>query len=120
VTRLRDALDASDVVTTVALGGSRERGTATELSDWDIYLRGDPDGMVAMIPALVASFEPLTAFWEPLSEEAGYMVVMDGPVKIDVFPVGATRPIRPPWVLSADTLAAIDGHFWDWTLWLGG
>jgi hypothetical protein len=23
-------------------------------------------------------------------------------------------------VLSADTLASIDGHFWDWTLWLGG
>ncbi|HET8528750.1 MAG TPA: hypothetical protein VFL60_07560 [Gaiellaceae bacterium] len=48
------------------------------------------------------------------------MVVMDGPVKIDIFPVGATRPLQPPWTLSAETLASIDGHFWDWTLWLGG
>ena len=22
--------------------------------------------------------------------------------------------------MSADSLASIDGHFWDWTLWLGG
>jgi hypothetical protein len=68
----------------------------------------------------VASFGPLAAFWEPLSEEAGYMAVMDGPTKVDVFPLGARRTIQPPWRLSAETLASIDGHFWDWTLWLGG
>ena len=48
------------------------------------------------------------------------MAVMDGPTKVDVFPIGASRRIQPPWLLSADTLASIDGHFWDWTLWLGG
>ena len=69
--------------------------------------------MTAEIPPLVASFRPLAAFWEPLAEEAGYMVVMDGPVKIDIFPVGATRPLQPPWTLSVETLASIDGHFWD-------
>ena len=39
---------------------------------------------------------------------------------MDIFPIGATRQIQPPWRLSAETLAPIDGHFWDWTLWLGG
>ena len=93
---------------------------ATELSDWDIYLEGDPAGMLEEIPRLVASFRPLAAFWEPLSTEAGYMVVLDGPTKVDIFPLGATRRIQPPWALRADTMASIDGRFWDWTLWLGG
>jgi predicted nucleotidyltransferase len=120
VTAIREALDGCRVVSSVVLGGSRARGTATELSDWDIYVEGDPAGMMAEIPALVASFGPLAAFWEPLSEQAGYMVVLDGPIKVDVFPVGASRRIRPPWLLGADTLVSIDAHFWDWTLWLGG
>jgi hypothetical protein len=120
VTAIREALDGSKVVSSVVLGGSRALGTATELSDWDIYLEGDPEGVMAEIPALVASFGPLAAFWEPLSEQAGYMVVMDGPIKVDVFPIGASRRIQPPWLLSANTLVSIDAHFWDWTLWLGG
>ena len=93
---------------------------ATELSDWDIYLEGDPEGMLEQIHRLVASFRPLAAFWEPLATEAGYMVVLDGPTKVDIFPLGATRRIQPPWALRADTMASIDGRFWDWTLWLGG
>jgi hypothetical protein len=120
VAAIWEALDGSKVVSSLVLGGSRARGTATELSDWDLYLEGDPDRMMAEIPGLVASFAPLAAFWEPLSEQAGYMVVMDGPIKVDVFPVGARRQIQPPWLLSADTVSLIDAHFWDWTLWLGG
>lgn len=120
VSAIREALDAREVISSVVLGGSRAQGTATELSDWDLYVEGDPDGMMVEIPALVASFQPLAAFWEPLSEQAGYMVVMDGPTKVDIFAVGANRQIQPPWVLAADTLPSIDGHFWDWILWLGG
>jgi len=120
VSAIREALGRCEVVSSVVLGGSRARGVATELSDWDIYLEGDPEGMLEQIPRLVASFRPLAAFWEPLSTEAGYMVVLDGPTKVDIFALGATRRIQPPWVLRADTLASIDGHFWDWTLWLGG
>lgn len=119
VSAIREALDGSSVVSFVVLGGSRARGEATELSDWDIYLKGDSKAMTEEIPALVASFGPLAAFWDPLAEEAGYMVVMDGPTKVDVFPVGASRQIQPPWRLSGDSLASIDAHFWDWTLWLG-
>lgn len=120
VTAIREALDGSKVVSSVVLGGSRARGTATALSDWDLYVEGEPEGMMEEIPEVVASFGPLAAFWEPLSEQAGYMGVMNGPTKVDVFPIGASRRIQPPWLLSADTLASIDGHFWDWTLWLGG
>jgi hypothetical protein len=120
VRAIREALGGTEVVSSVVLGGSRARGEATALSDWDLYLGGEPEGMMEEIPAVVASFGPLAAFWEPLSEEAGYMAVMDGPTKVDVFPLGARRTIQPPWRLSAETLASIDGHFWDWTLWLGG
>jgi predicted nucleotidyltransferase len=120
VTAVRIALERSSAVASVALGGSRERGRATELSDWDLYLAGDPVRMTAEIPAIVASFRPLAAFWEPLSEDAGYMVVLDGPAKVDVFPVGARRRVQPRWVVSAGTLCRIDAHFWDWSLWLGG
>ena len=97
VTAIRTALEHCSAVTSVTLGGSRERGRATELSDWDLYLAGDAVAMMVEVPAIVARFGPLAAFWEPLAEEAGYMVVMDGPTKVDVFPTGATRPIQPPW-----------------------
>lgn len=118
VAAIRDALAASDDIASVALGGSRARGTATDLSDWDFYLQGEPVELMTQIPALVASRRPLAAFWEPLSEQAGYMIVMNGPVKVDLFPIGGRRQIQPPWVPDSGNLAAIDGHFWDWTLWL--
>jgi predicted nucleotidyltransferase len=120
VAAIRRALERCSAVTSVTLGGSRERGRATELSDWDFYLVGDSEAMMAEVPFVIAPFGPLAAFWEPLAEEAGYMVVLDGPTKVDVFPMGGRRRIRPPWVLSAGTLVQIDGHFWDWSLWLGG
>jgi Nucleotidyltransferase domain len=120
VAAIREALERSKVVSSVVLGGSRARGAATELSDWDLYAEGESERMMEEIPALVGSFGPLAAFWDPLSEQAGYMVVMNGPIKVDVFPIGASRKIQPPWLLGTDTLAPIDAHFWDWTLWLGG
>jgi len=120
VAAVKTALEHCSSVTSVTLGGSRGLGSATDLSDWDLYLEGEPETMMAQVPDLVASFEPLTAFWEPLAEEAGYMVVFDGPTKVDIFPRGGRRRIQPPWALSAETLVQIDGHFWDWSLWLGG
>ena len=61
VVGIRGALERSDVVASVVLGGSRARGTATELSDWDFYLKGHPEEMTAEIPTLVASLGPLAA-----------------------------------------------------------
>jgi len=120
VTAIRTELERSSAVSSVTLGGSRSRERETALSDWDLYLEGDPAAMMAEVPAVIASFRPLAAFWEPLAEEAGYMVVLDGPIKVDIFPIGARRQIQPPWVASAETLPLIDCHFWDWLLWLGG
>ncbi|HXS62013.1 MAG TPA: hypothetical protein VN767_04015 [Streptosporangiaceae bacterium] len=112
-------LELSDAVGGISLGGSRAKDYATRLSDWDLYLNGEPARLMAELPGLVAPLRPLAAFWEPLSEDAGYMMVMDGPVKVDLFPVGGRRSLQPPWELSGTTLGAIDGHFWDWVLWLG-
>jgi hypothetical protein len=111
VVAIREALECSEVVASVVLGGSRALGTATGLSDWDRYLEGESADLMAEIPALVASLQPLAAFWEPLSEQAGYMIVMDGPVKVDLFPIRRSRQIQPPWVPGVDALAAIDAHF---------
>jgi hypothetical protein len=96
VAAIRTALDHCRSVTSVTPGGSRERDSATELSDWDLYLEGDPEAMTVQVPEVIASFRPLTAFWEPLAEEAGYMVVIDGPIKVDVFPTGIVKISGPP------------------------
>ncbi|MFL5925710.1 MAG: nucleotidyltransferase domain-containing protein [Gaiellaceae bacterium] len=90
VTAMLAKLGESEAVSSVVLGGSRARGTATALSDWDIYVEGDSERMMAEIPALVASFAPLAAFWEPLSEQARYMVVMYGPTKVESSRSGGT------------------------------
>ena len=90
-------LELSDAVSGISLGGSRAKDYATRLSDWDLYLNGEPARLMAELPGLVAPLRPLAAFWEPLSEDAGYMMVMDGPVKVDLFPVGGRRSLQPPW-----------------------
>ena len=113
------ALESSEAIRGLRLGGSRAKGDATKLSDWDLYLEGEPATLIAVLPGLVAPLRPLAAFWEPLSEQAGYMTVMDGPVKVDLFPVGGRRSLQPPWEPSSLTLRSIDAHFWDWILWLG-
>lgn len=112
-------LRSTDAVSSLTLAGSRARGTATKLSDWDLHLEGEPARLMAEIPGLMAPLQPLGAFWEPLSEDAGYMMVMDGPVKIDLFPIGGRRSLQPPWEPASATLSGIDGHYWDWMLWLG-
>jgi hypothetical protein len=112
-------LGSTDAVSALTLGGSRAKGAATKLSDWDLYLEGEPAKLMAAIPGLMAPLRPLGAFWEPLSEDAGYMMVMDGPVKVDLFPLGGRRLLQPPWEPASATLSAIDDHYWDWMLWLG-
>jgi hypothetical protein len=72
------------------------------------------------LPDIVAPFDPLSAQWDPLGEHAGHLLIFRGPVKVDlVFPEVWRNP-NPPWRVGPDTLAAIDAHFWDWTLWLVG
>ena len=118
--RVDAALRRHPAVTGVQLIGSRARGEATALSDWDFTVENqDPDRVAADLRELVAPLRPLAAQWERLSEQATFMLVLPDGVKVDLFP-GGTRAIEPPWQPAADTLPGIDAHAWDWLLGLGG
>jgi hypothetical protein len=121
VARVRAAVGRHPAVREVELVGSRARGDPTGLSDWDFLLHtGDVDEVARALPSLVEPLTPLAAQWDRLSEEAMYyMLILPQGVKVDL--VLRRRPqVEPPWEVRDDTLAAIDAHFWDWILWLGG
>ncbi|WP_242908846.1 hypothetical protein [Actinomadura terrae] len=110
---------AHPAVRRIELVGSRARGTATELSDWDYHVTADDFGRVASdLPALVAPWHPLAAQWDPLGDVASYLLIFPGPIKIDLLFADVPRSSNPPWRVGPDTLAAMDAHFWDWSLWL--
>jgi hypothetical protein len=102
----------------VSFVGSRARGDATAFSDWDFKVETDDFPCVsADLPSIAEPLRPLVAQWDRLSDEQCYMLILDGPCKVDlIFDVPHTH--EPPHVASAETLPAIDAHFWDWTLWL--
>lgn len=103
----------------VELVGSRAGGSPTPSSDWDFVVvteRFDEVGRV--LPALVAELEPLGQQWDRISAYPCYMLLLAGPVKVDlIFPDEPFESL-PPWTVSAETLDGIDQHFWDWILWL--
>ena len=114
-------LTSHPAVQRVELTGSRAKNTQTELSDWDFRIEADPmDRLVADLPDLAAQLDPLMAMWDPLGDVANFMLITQEGVKIDLFPANHTRPHQPPWDPSKDDPRDIDGHFWDWTLWLAG
>lgn len=123
----RDALP-DDVVTVltrdvrihrVELTGSRARGTATALSDWDFTVTAAAFETVRdLLPTLTAPLRPVVAQWDRLSRNWCYMMILAGPAKVDLI-FDQPHPIEPPWLVNAVTLAAIDDHFWDWVLWIG-
>lgn len=76
--------------------------------------------VAAGLPALVTAFDPLAAQWDRLSDHERYMVIVSGPIKIDLVFADVPRGFDPPWRIGPDTLAAVDAHFWDWSLWLVG
>jgi hypothetical protein len=48
------------------------------------------------------------------------MLVLPGPVRVEMlFPHQPQEP-EPPWVAAAENLAAIDRRFWEWVLWASG
>jgi hypothetical protein len=103
----------------VRLAGSRERGEETPLSDWDFQLEtSDFERLAAALPALVDPLEPLSRQWDRLSPHPTYMLMLRGPLKLDLLFLGRVNEPRPPWVATPDTLGGIDDHFWDWVLWL--
>ena len=107
------------VVRSIRLVGSRAEGRATELSDWDFRVETDDfDSLKLALPELVAPLEPLAAQWDRLSDEWCYMLMLRGPVKVDLIFPEEPHEHEPPWRPGSDDAAAIDAHFWDWTLWL--
>ena len=116
---VRAALLVHPAVDSVELIGSRAEGRAHELSDWDYAVRtGDFETVRRDLPDLTARFEPLGALWDPYATHECYMLVLRGPTKLDLIFPGEPREWSPPWEPSADTLPALDTHFWDWILWL--
>jgi Nucleotidyltransferase domain len=108
-------------VSRVELVGSRARGEATALSDWDFLIHTSNSAELAReLPATVTPLEPLAAQWDRLTERATYMFMLPRAIKVDLFPGDERRALEPPWEPTPSNLVAIDAHFWDWTLWLGG
>lgn len=105
----------------IELVGSRATGEARPESDWDFCVEAADFGSVAdALPQLLASLNPLAQQWDRLSDEQCWMLILRGPVKLDLIFAGTQHAHEPPWEPSADNLAALDAHFWDWLLWLRG
>lgn len=117
--RVVAAVGSHPAVKRIELVGSRAEGRATEFSDWDFRLETDRlDDLVAALPGAVACLEPLAQQWDRLSPYWCYMLLLRGPVKVDLILPDEPRVEDPPWRPEPDSLAALDAHFWDWTLWL--
>jgi hypothetical protein len=103
----------------VELVGSRAGGSPTPSSDWDFVVVTERfDEVARALPALVAELEPLGQQWDRISAYPCYMLLLAGPVKVDLIFPGEPFESLPPWTVSAETLDGIDQHFWDWILWL--
>ena len=101
------------------MAGSRRKGTATALSDVDIEVDlSDFTKFERDLPDLVESLEPLGQMWDRLGDHRTYMLMLEGPLKVDII-TDEGQDDCPPWKVSAATLPQIDHHFWDWILWLG-
>jgi len=115
---LTSALRGHPAVRAVHLVGSRQRGVPGPLSDWDFAVAvTDFAAVAAALPGLLMPLAPLAQQWDPLSRHRPYMLVLPGPVKVDLL-FDEPQLSAPPWEVRADTLRAIDGHFWDWVYWL--
>ena len=120
VETLRETVQAVPGVHGVELVGSGAAGDRTPLSDWDFELDVDDEGALDALERALQQLAALGLFWDPLSARANLIVILDGPIKIDVIVPAMRNPHPlPEWTVTAETLPQIDAHFWDWTLWLG-
>jgi hypothetical protein len=116
---VRAALLPHPHVRDVELVGSRANGSSTPLSDWDFVVATDRlDAVAGELPSMVAGLEPLAQQWDRISEYPCFMLMLSGPVKVDLIFPGEPYESLPPWTVTAETLDGIDRHFWDWILWL--
>lgn len=116
---VRALLEAHPSVRSTRLAGSRARGLAHPLSDWDFVVDAhDFEAVKRDLPSVVAPLRPLSEQWDPYSDYECYMLMLPGPTKIDLLFPAERKEWSPAWDPSPETLEAIDRHFWDWTLWL--
>jgi predicted nucleotidyltransferase len=116
--RIPELLERHPAVSSVRLAGSRSRSEGLPLSDWDFIVEvTDLERIKEDIAGLLGELSPLGHQWDPLSDRWNYMVMLPGPVKVDLI-IEEPHPIEPAWVPSRENLPAIEHHFWDWTLWL--
>jgi len=119
VAAVEAALLPHPAVRAVELVGSRATGMPTPLSDWDLVVVTDRfDEVARALPAAVAELEPLAQQWDRISAYPCYMLMLAGPVKVDLIFPDEPYESLPPWTVTAETLDGIDQHFWDWILWL--
>jgi hypothetical protein len=117
--RVRAALTKHPSVRDVRLAGSRAHGCSSPLSDWDFEIdASNPLAVADALPSLVQPLDPIVGQFDRLAYTTNYMLLLRGPVKIDLILPDLPWTKLPPWEVSRDTLPAIDAHFWDWTLWL--
>lgn len=104
----------------VELAGSGAAGDRTPLSDWDFELDVEDEGVLDALERALQRLPVLALFWDPLSARANLVVIINGPIKVDVIVADRRNPYPVSrWTVTAETLPRIDAHFWDWTLWLG-
>lgn len=113
-------LGADPGIDRVELTGSRASGRAGPHSDWDFQIATEAFPEVReRMPALVTPLQPVVAQWDRLSRTWCFMLLLAGPVKVDLI-FSQPHTALPAWRVTAATLPGIDDHFWDWMLWLSG
>ena len=118
-TRIIDDLARHPTVVEVRLVGSRADGRSIDRSDYDFAVRtNDFARLKRDLPGVLGELDPLAEQWDRLSDEMCWMVMLPGPVKVDLIFPSERHKHEPPWRVSRETLPAIDAHFWDWVLWL--
>jgi hypothetical protein len=112
---------AHPAVHSVTLVGSRAHGDPSPLSDWDFVIAADDAAaVISALPTLVTPLDPLAQQWDRLGPTTYrcYMLMLRGPVKIDLILPDVPHQPAPRWVATPENLEAIDHHFWDWILWM--
>jgi hypothetical protein len=103
----------------VGLAGSRARGNAEELSDWDFAVTTSDFAAVGRdLPALIAPLRPLGQQWEPLGHFPVYQLLLAGPTKVEYLFLDHSQHAMPALEPGPATLDAINTHFWDWIWWI--